>query len=63
MGFHYILNPPGKQTVKILMRGPSNLDFHCLQRYVQIYLMSGVTQLDPSTTHSPSEENATAYHN
>ena len=63
MGFHYILNPPGKQTVKFLMRGPSHLDFHGLQRYVRICLMSEVTQPDPSTTHSPSEENATAYHN
>ena len=42
------------QTMKILMRWfishmeLSQLDFHCLQMYVQIYLMSEVTQLYPS---------------
>ena len=27
---------------------PSHLDLHCLKRYVQIYLMSVVTRLDPT---------------
>ena len=38
-----------KQTVKILMRRPSHLDFHCLQMYVRIYLVSEVTRLYPIT--------------
>ena len=38
-----IKNRLSKQTVKLLTRRPSHLDFHCLQMYVRIYLMSEVT--------------------
>ena len=42
--FNYWNEKTTKQTVKILwrrlIRGPSHLDFHCLQMCVRIYLMS-----------------------
>ena len=31
---------------------PSHLDFHCLQMYVRIYVMSEVTRLDPISEKS-----------